>query len=202
MSYLRKLFWGAISSGVLMVFSGFSNAPQKLVDTVKTLKEIQKTAEKNKQAIDGRFNTSGEVVDPLEVPRADGRSRRMAAVKEVPEIKYEEKHEIYNDEKFVLINGKYYEYRADHIYMVNGVKTYFVDNKKIITTKDVKDTESGLDRIPAQALNAYEKARAKVSADGGAGILSAEDALKKLQDLQGMTEARDNYLDTLRSDGQ
>ena len=28
----------------------------------------------------------------------------------------------------VLIEGKVYEYREDHIYDVNGVRTYFVDN--------------------------------------------------------------------------
>lgn len=187
MVYLRKLFWGLVSSGILLCFTGFSNVPQKFVSSLQTLKQIQEQNKKDRNAAKSNGEKSAlESALELNPP---------ANVNQQPQVQYEEKKEIINDEQYVNISGKYYKYREDHIYMVDGQRVYFVDNRKVAATE-----KPGA--VAGAVSSAYEEMRKKLSKEESiSDVLSPEKALKKLQDLQGMATERDKYLEDLKADG-
>ncbi|MGE0762952.1 MAG: hypothetical protein AB7N80_06715 [Bdellovibrionales bacterium] len=53
---------------------------------------------------------------------------------------------------YVRIDQEWYEQRADNIYMVKGVKTYFVDNARV-----------GVERMPTKIANAMKGADQKAT---------------------------------------
>jgi hypothetical protein len=184
---IKKFFWSAIASGVLICFTGFSNIPEKMVKSLQTIKELKQA---NSKKNGNQKTIHKDLKEPLQ--------KSTASASDEPAVKYEEKIESIDDKKYVLISGKYYEYREDHIYMVDGVRTYFVDNRKTISDEETRKPAS----TGEMASEAYEKLRAKLSKESDENIIpTADEALQRLKDLKGVTEARDRYLDQLKADG-
>lgn len=114
--------------------------------------------------------------------------------------KLEESEQTYkvNGKEYVLIENKYYEYRSDHIYEVNGQRVFYINKRAHTQAK------------PGEVL-AEDPARDVAAARGDVQglidsvddtVLSPTEALKKLQDLQSQMKDRDSFLNNMRADGQ
>ena len=184
---IKKFFWSSIASGILVCFTGFSGIPEKMVKSLQAIKELKQA---NREPTANQKTIYKELKQPLEKP--------LETASDKPAVQYEEKIESVDDKRYVLISGKYYEYREDHIYTINGVRTYFVDNRKTTTDAEPSQLAGARD----MASDAYEKLRAKLSKESDENIIpTADQALQRLKDLKGVTEARDQYLNQLKADG-
>lgn len=197
--YIRRAFWGIVASSVLLMFTGYSKVPERLLSSFQMVNELQKMKTQKpglQQKVKSDLKSQSQIQSSN---MQNGLSEKSES------IQYEEKHETLNDKKYVFINGKYYEYREDHIYMVDGVRTYFVDNRKVedssarpsVANAAGALAKSGLDQA-SDALSTAQKKLGQVSED----ILDPKQALQKLKDLQEMNKQRDQYLDSLSSGGQ
>ena len=175
----RKIFWLMVSSSIFFLGSAFSRSPQQLQNIMHEIKGIQS---------DGAAIKARQSVKP--VLAAPPQESAPAPVK------FEEVKSKIDNKEYVEINNKYYEYREDHIYMVNGVRTYFINNRAHEEFQKAATVASN-SAAPENAAQPSMPEASDSSTD--ASILSPVEALKKVRAIQKQAEERDRYLNTINS---
>ena len=169
--YLTFLFGG------ILVFSAFRESPgveQGLGEGIQ--KSIVKQIE-NGQSLTNKLMSAvtGEPVDLKQ--KTEWFHQKVAEQKEADYEANERRENSYiyhhNGKKWVFIQGKYYEYNPDNIYVVNGIKTFYEppsSNKKprdavskrnyqkVTATRVVREKPSNPTRnLPTNPLGVYSK---------------------------------------------
>lgn len=183
----RKFFWVTMASGVLAGGSGVFEAPQKVNAFVK---EVRALREEMAHASNDRPRLNFGNVKPPDVNERD----------------FEEAKTTIDNQQFVVIRGKYYRYRPDHIYMVNGQRLFFQNNREItkapagvkVAQADMKrDIASGAQAMPSESPQPIPK---DVPLDDS--VMSPTEALKKMRELQQQMQERNKFLESLDTSGQ
>lgn len=98
---------------------------------------------------------------------------------------------VFNDEQYVLINGKYYKARADNTYDVDGEKVYYVSDRR----KRGNASTDQIPQVPAGVPQGYpEDTEIKMPTSPGEMM----ETLKKAQESM---KARNQMLKQMEQDG-
>ena len=168
---IRFAFWSSMISCLVMV--GLSVHPKyknKMIEVVQSIRARQK----------------GEVSTPVPAQTAE---QIAAGTKDPSQVSASNKEIIYNGERYVLIQGKYYKARPDNTYTVNGEKVFVVNN-----------------RHPADAEVLAAAAAAKKTADASPVSSNTADLpmnpLKIMDNMKKVDEAmkrREEYLEEINN---
>lgn len=93
----------------------------------------------------------------------------------------------FDGKDYVLIQGKYYEYRADNVYLVNGVRTFFKKNREPAVNA----------ALPVQQARAPQLANAAKPGAESSGIpVTPSEMIKALEDAKTAIHNREMMLDS------
>lgn len=151
---LKKFFWSMVFSSVVMIGTQVTPYGKAMRDVVS----------KNLKAVKNRAVARA----PESVQNAIGAVPVAAKTVSASSNEY-----VFNDEQYVLIQGKYYKARPDNTYDVNGEKVYFVSNRNNrgqaasdvpppppVSQQPVADMQSmEMPTNPAEMMEALQKAQ-------------------------------------------
>lgn len=182
--FARKFFWSTVLSGFLAYGSGVFKGPQKINEFIKEVRQYRKE------------NLSGSFSSASKSPRLNPLTYNGPAPTLGEPIHSEHKYKI-NEKEYVVIEGKYYEYRPDHVYQVNG-KNVFYFNSRARTALD------GSEKIAQAAPMAKEpnfagdvKPLEQAQPIDDDSILDPAAAIKKMRELRSQMDERDHFLNQI-----
>lgn len=174
----RKFFWTTVASGFLAYGSGVLKGPQKINAFIKEVREYRKE------------NLSGSVTASSIQPRLNAPNYNGPAPTLGGPVSSEHKYKI-DEKEYVVIDGRYYEYRANHVYNVNG-KSVFYFNSRARTAVDAG--EKIAQAAPAIKEPNFAGDLKSVTPIDDESILDPAAAVKKLRELRKQMDERDQFL--------
>lgn len=152
MKRIRQFFWVSTGLGLLSMFTNFTpvNLKEKTSDLlVHGPGNIQKTA----------AEIAPVVVDENAVPEPN---EPGGAKSDQPLLSATGKSMMWKARRYVLIHNKWVLERADHVYMIDGMRTYFRDSARIEVRRVAKQgaTPENGDSAPSPRRGGTSKAQA------------------------------------------
>jgi hypothetical protein len=124
---IKKFFWSTALSGLFLIVAQFTPLRDKVNETLAVaLKQagvkVPRPADPNVMEIVSRPVPGPASTGTTTAGAAAGAAAGSAATLETEVLRYQ-------GEDYVQINGKYYKYRTDNIYEVDGRKVLFMKNR-------------------------------------------------------------------------
>jgi hypothetical protein len=135
MSFIRKFFWGVAFSATMMIISSQLNVPAQLMGKLQEMRDIKAKVEEYKQ-LQSNPGKQGEPRTTLELEAQQNMAKTLQDfVKGEGQtadntVSDSDMEYIVDGKKMVLINGQYFEARPDNIYMVNGERIFYVNDRR------------------------------------------------------------------------
>lgn len=176
-------------SGLVLIATSFSPSGR---DKIKTLLAMIKSKNYSTRTVtqvqEQQQQSASEVVEsPNALPIAGENGNKDRVSSSTNEY-------VVNDKNYVLINGKYYEARADNTYLVNGQKIYFVDSKH---------KPHAVPRIPTSSNDTVQTARVSdvnTSFQMGDVPTSPNEMVETLKHMQESMQQRNHELENMDFD--
>ena len=180
----RKFFWTTVASGFLAYGSGVLKGPQKINAFLKEVREYRK------ENLSGTA-TASSIQPRLNAPNYNGPAPTLGEP-----VSSEHKYKM-NEKEYVVIEGRYYEYRANHVYTVNG-KSVFYYNSRARTAVDAGEKIAQAAPVQKEPNFAGDlKPADQTAAIDDESVLDPAAAVKKLRELRQQMGERDNLLNQI-----
>lgn len=155
LSKIRYFFWSTLASSALMIGSAFS--PSLRSNLVSVMSQMQQTI--NEKTINEKtLETLVEKIHDFQSPSGSHEKSELSERKDEAGAHVSSSTNEYeiDNRRYVLIEGNYYPARKDNIYLVNGRKIFYVNNRAEGSEANAKNLRQAQNKIPNEDSDTLE----------------------------------------------